>query len=274
MYGSLYFPIVYLTLSHFRYTLFSMLSEFRSDLVSLPFCMVFYVVWVFTSLGLTSVMYGSLCYPSFYITWSHSRSGYISMLSEFLRHLVSLQLCMGCVVWVSMSPGLTPLCMSLNVIWVSTSLSLTSVMNGFLCCLSFYVTWSHFCSYVSLCCLSFYVTWSHFRYVWVVVLAGFLCRLVSLRSLWVLMLSESLCWSSLYVTWFHFRYVWVSMFFVVKSFCHLVSLPSCVAVCCQSFYVTWSHFRSVWFSTLSDLHYLFCFICSRLCYLLWQIFPF
>jgi hypothetical protein len=46
------------------------------------------------SLGLTSVLYGFLCCPSFYVTWSHFRSVWVSMLSEFLCHLVSLPFCM------------------------------------------------------------------------------------------------------------------------------------------------------------------------------------
>ena len=116
------------------------------------------VVCVSMSLGFTFVLYGSLCYLSFYVIWSHFVL-YESMLSEFICHLVSLPLC-----------------------------------TGFLCCLSFYVTWSHFRSvcvsmlseflchlvslplyivhhvvrvsmslgltsvlYVSLCCQSFYV---------------------------------------------------------------------------------------------------------------------
>jgi hypothetical protein len=59
------------------------------------------------SLGLTSVLYGFLCCPSFYVTWSHFRSIWVSMLSEFLCHLVSLPFYMGFyVVRVSMSLGL------------------------------------------------------------------------------------------------------------------------------------------------------------------------
>ena len=50
-----------------------MLSEFLCLLVSLPVCMHFYDVHVSMALGLTSVMYGSLCFPSFYVTWSHFR---------------------------------------------------------------------------------------------------------------------------------------------------------------------------------------------------------
>ena len=60
------------------------------------------------ALGFTSVLYWSLCCPSFYVTWSPFRSVWVSMFSEFLCHLVSLLLCMILyVVRVSMSPGLT-----------------------------------------------------------------------------------------------------------------------------------------------------------------------
>jgi len=102
----------YVTWPHFRYVWFSMLSEFLchlvpfplymgfvlSDfvchLVSLPFCMFLYVGRVFMSLVLTFVMYGSLCCPSFYGTWSHFRYAWVSMLSKFLCHLVSFLFCM------------------------------------------------------------------------------------------------------------------------------------------------------------------------------------
>ena len=112
--------------------------------------------------GLTFVMYGSLCCPSFYVTWSrfhyiwvlcclilyvtwsHYRSVCFFMLAEFLCHLFSLSLCMG-----------------LYVVRVSMALGLTFVMHGSLCCPSFYVTWSLFCS------------------ACVLVLPEFLCHLVS-----------------------------------------------------------------------------------------------
>ena len=40
------------------------------------------------SLGLTSVLCGSLCFLGFYVTWSHFRYIWVSMLSEFLSQLV------------------------------------------------------------------------------------------------------------------------------------------------------------------------------------------
>ena len=72
-----------------------------------PFCMGLHVVRVSMSLGITSilcrsiccpiflsldltaVLYGSLCCPSFYVTWSHFRSVWVSMLSKVLCHLVA-----------------------------------------------------------------------------------------------------------------------------------------------------------------------------------------
>jgi hypothetical protein len=116
----------------------------KYQLVSLPFCMGIYVFRVSMSLGLTSVLYGFLCCPSLYViwsllsfcsglyvvrlsmllgltsvlyvylwctscyvTWCHFRSVWVSMLSEFLCHLVSLPFYMGFyVVRVSMSLGL------------------------------------------------------------------------------------------------------------------------------------------------------------------------
>ena len=42
------------------------------------------------SRGLTSVLYGCICCPIFYVAWSHFRSVWVSMLSDFLCHLVSL----------------------------------------------------------------------------------------------------------------------------------------------------------------------------------------
>ena len=116
----------------------SMLSEFLFHLLPLPFCMGLYsvqfsmsppvciglyVVRVSMSLGLTPVLYGSLCCPSFYVTWSHPRSVWVSILSDFLCHLISL-----------------PFCMYIYVVRVSMSLGLTSVMYGSLCFPGFYVT--------------------------------------------------------------------------------------------------------------------------------------
>jgi hypothetical protein len=139
-----------------------------------------YVVRLSISLGFTSVLYGSLCCSSPYVAWSHFRSVWISLLSGFLRHVVSRPYCMGpylvpvsvtwshlCAVWVSMlSVFLCRLvsitfCMYLYVVRVSMSLGLTSVLHG------------------SLCCPCFYVTWSHVRYVCISMLSVFLCHLVS-----------------------------------------------------------------------------------------------
>jgi hypothetical protein len=84
-----------------------MLSECLCHLVPLPFYMGLHVVRVSMSLGITStlcrslccpnflsldltaVLYGSLCCPSFYVTWSHFRSVWVSMLSKVLCHLVA-----------------------------------------------------------------------------------------------------------------------------------------------------------------------------------------
>ena len=161
-----------------------------------------YIFRVSISLCLTSVMHCSLCYPSFYLTWSHFRSVWVYMLPEFLCHF-----------------------------------SLTSVLYGYLCCPSFYVSWSHFrsvwvsmlseflCRLVSLpVCMGIYVarvsvTQSHFRSVWVSMLPEFLCHLVSLpfcMDIYVARVSMSLglssvlyrylCCPSFYVAWSHFRW--------------------------------------------------------------------
>ena len=53
------------------------------------------VVRIAMSLGLTSVLCVYLCYLRFYVTWSHFRSVWVSMLSEFQCHLVSLSFCRG-----------------------------------------------------------------------------------------------------------------------------------------------------------------------------------
>ena len=121
-----------------------------------PFCMDLYVVQVSMSLGLASVLFGSLCCPSFYftcslyrfawvssvrfsmsldvtsglywslccpsfyVTWSHFRYEWFSMFSKFLCHLISL-----------------PFCMDLYFVRFSMSLNFTSVLYVLLCCPSF-----------------------------------------------------------------------------------------------------------------------------------------
>jgi hypothetical protein len=147
LYWSLCCPSFYVTCSHSRSVWVSMLSEFLCHLVSLPFCMDLYFVRVSMSLGLTPVLYGSLCGSSFYFTCSLYRFVWVSILSDFLCHLIS-----------------PPVCIGLYVVRVSMSLGLTPVLYG------------------SLCCPSFYVTWSHSRSVWVSMLSEseFLCHLVSL----------------------------------------------------------------------------------------------
>jgi hypothetical protein len=141
LFGSLCCPSFYFTCSLYRFAWVSILSDFLCHLMSPPVCIGLYVVRVSMSLGLTPVLYGSLCCPSFYVTWSHPRSVWVSMLSEFLCHLVALPFCMGLdVVRVSMSLGLTSLCMVLYVFQVSMSLNLTAVLYGSLFCPIFYVT--------------------------------------------------------------------------------------------------------------------------------------
>ena len=110
-----------------------------------PFCMDLYVVRVSMSLGLASVLFGSLCCPSFYFTCS---------LYRFCMGLYSVRF--------SMSLDITSVCIGLYVVRVSMSLGLTPVLYG------------------SLCCPSFYVTWSHFRYAWFAMFSKFLCHLISL----------------------------------------------------------------------------------------------
>jgi hypothetical protein len=147
-----------------------------------PFCMDLYVVRVSMSLGLASVLFGSLCCASSNIAWSRIRSVWVSMLSEFLCYLVSLPFCLGLLccpsfyftcslyrfcmglysVRFSMSLDITSVCIGLYVVRVSMSLGLTPVLYG------------------SLCCPSFYVTWSHFRYAWFAMFSKFLCHLISL----------------------------------------------------------------------------------------------
>jgi hypothetical protein len=189
LYGSLCCSSFYVAWSRIRSVWVSMLSEFLFHLLSLPFCMGLYSVRFSMSLDVTSGLYWSLCCPSFYVTWSHSRSVWVSMLSEFLCHLVS-----------------PPFCMGLYVVRVSMSLGLTPVLYG------------------SLCCPSFYVTWSHFRYVWFSMFSKFLCHLISLSfcmGLYFVRFSMSLnftsilyvhlCCPSFQVTCSHFRFVWFSM---------------------------------------------------------------
>ena len=157
MYGSLCCSGFYVTWSHLRSVWVYMLSQFLCHLVSLPLSMVFYVVTGSMSLDLTSVLYGSICFASIYVTWSHLCYIWVSMLSEFLCYLDSLS-----SVWISMLSEFLchlvslPLCMVLYVFQVSMSLNFTSVL------------------YVLLCCPSFQVTCSHFRFVWFSMLSEFL----------------------------------------------------------------------------------------------------
>ena len=67
MYGSLCCPSFYVTLSHFLSVWVLVLPEFLCHLVSLPLYIVLHVVRVSMSLGLTSVLYVSLCCQSFYV---------------------------------------------------------------------------------------------------------------------------------------------------------------------------------------------------------------
>jgi hypothetical protein len=124
-----------------------------------PFCMDLYVVRVSMSLGLASVLFGSLCCASSNIAWSRIRSVWVSMLSEFLCYLVSLPFCLG-----------------------------------LLCCPSFYVTWSHFRSVWVSYVVRVSISLAPFTvFVWVSILSDFLCHLISPRSVLVFMLSEFLC---------------------------------------------------------------------------------
>jgi len=254
-----------------------MLSEFLCHLVSLPLCMgpcvalvsmslglifvmyrslcclSFYVTWFhsrsvwvamlseFLSLGLTFVLYGSFNCLSFYVAWSHFRDVWLLLLSEFLFHLVSLPLNMGLVLFEFLCHLVSlPFCMYLYIVRVPISLCLTFTMKG------------------SLCSPSFYVTWSHFRSIWVLVLPEFLCHLVSnpfcmyLYFVWVSMslgltffLHESLCYLSFYVTWSHFRYAWVLV--LPKFLCRLVSLSWCIGSCVVwGFYINSSRIHYIW----------------------------
>jgi hypothetical protein len=132
LYGSLCCSSPYVAWSHFRSVWISLLSGFLRHVVSRPYCMGPYLVPVSMSLGLTFVLYGSLCCPCFYVAWSHLRSVCISMLSVFLCHLVS-----------------RPFCMYLYVVRVSMSLGLTSVLYVYLCCLGFYILPLCSCDYVT-----------------------------------------------------------------------------------------------------------------------------
>ena len=129
LFGSLCCPSFYFTCSLYRFAWVSILSDFLCHLMSPPVCIGLYVVRVSMSLGLTPVLYGSLCCPSFYVTWSHSRSVWVSMLSEFLCDLVSLR-----YVWFSMFSRFLchlislPFCMGLYFVRFSMSLNFTSIL--------------------------------------------------------------------------------------------------------------------------------------------------
>jgi len=242
------------------------------------------IAWISMSPGLASVMHRSLYCLSFYVAWSHFRDAYVLVLSEFLCHLVSVPLYMGpCVFWVSMSLDLTSIIYWTCIAWVSMSLDLTSIIYWI--CIA-WVSMSlglTFVMYRSLCCLSFYVTWSHFRSVWVSMLSEFLCQLISLPLCMGPCVScvsmsfgltfgmhRSLCCLNFYVTWSRFHYtciygscvVWISMSLGLAS----VTYGSCVvrvsisldltsvlyrSLCCPCFYVTLSHFHSVCVLVLS-----------------------
>jgi hypothetical protein len=73
MYGSLHCLSFYVARCHFREVWVLVLSEFLCHLVSLGFCIGLYVLRVSMSLGLTSVLYVSLCVLSLYVTRSHFR---------------------------------------------------------------------------------------------------------------------------------------------------------------------------------------------------------
>jgi hypothetical protein len=140
LFGSLCCASSNIAWSRIRSVWVSMLFEFLCRLVSHPFCMGLYavrvsisldayvtsvciglyVVLVSMSLGLTPVLYGSLCCPSFYVNWSHFRYVWFSMFSKFLCHLISL-----------------PFCMGVYFVRFSMSLNFTSVLYVLLCCPSF-----------------------------------------------------------------------------------------------------------------------------------------
>jgi hypothetical protein len=157
LYGSLCCSSFYVAWSRIRSVWVSMLCEFQYRLVSHPFCMGLYVVRVSMSLGLASVLYGSLCCPSFYFTCSLYRSVWVSILSDFLCHLMSPRSVLVFMLsWFLCHLVSLPFCMGLYFVRFSMSLNFTSVL------------------YVLLCCPSLQVTWSHFRFVWFSMLSEFL----------------------------------------------------------------------------------------------------
>jgi len=197
------------------------------------------------SLGLTFFLHESLCYLSFYVTWSHFRYAWVLVLPKFLCRLVSLLWCIGsCVVW-----GFYINSSRIHYIWV-------------LCCLCFYVTWSHFRSVRVSMLSEFLYHLVSFPLYMGLVLSEFLCHLVSLRSVCISMLSEFLC----HLISFH--YIWV--FVLSEILCHLISLPlyigPCVVwvsmsldlasilcvLCCLNFYVTWFRFHYIWVLVFSE----------------------
>ena len=117
-----------------RYVWVSMLCECLYHVVSFPFCMGLYdvrvdmwigltsiclglcVVWFSMSISLISVVHGSVCCPSVYVSWFHFRSVWVSMLSDWLCHLF-----------------LPPFCMGFYVTWSHICL------YGSLCCQSFWI---------------------------------------------------------------------------------------------------------------------------------------
>jgi len=131
MKGSLCSPNFYVTWSHFRSIWVLVLPEFLCHFVSHPFCTYLYFVRVSMSLGITFFLYESLCYLSFYVTWSHFRYAWVLVFSEFLYQLVSVPLYMSLVLsaflchLVSLS-----FCTSLYVIGVSMSPGLASIIYG------------------------------------------------------------------------------------------------------------------------------------------------
>ena len=138
LHGSLCCSSFYVAWSRIRVVWVSMLSEFLSYLLPLPFCMGLYSVRFSMSLDVISGLYWSLCCPSFYVTWSHSRSVWVSMLSEFLCHWSHFR-----YVWFSMFSKFLchlislPFCMDLYFVWFSMSLNFNSVLYVLLCCPSF-----------------------------------------------------------------------------------------------------------------------------------------
>ena len=84
MYGSLHCLSFYVARCHFREVWVLVLSEFLCHLVSLAFCIGLYVLRVFMSLGLTSVLYVSLCVLNLYVTKSHFRYEWVFVLSDLL----------------------------------------------------------------------------------------------------------------------------------------------------------------------------------------------